>query len=249
MPFKTLNRIIGPAMVLLAALCFPTSALAQSHLDLVKTTPCLTEYRLWFFTFRRSELFVSPKEFTTEQCEYASRVHLQIQTDQSQTAAILKDHPPSGDESEQKIACLREYRIWKLTSPVGAELEPFLQTFPPFKTYEPAQCLAAKDKDVELNKRQALAAAAQVRELAVQQQRAAEAQREEEKRKLERSRVAKLPGVRIGMTVDQVLSQSHWGRPWSINRTTSATGVREQWVYGEGQYLYFDNGRLTTIQN
>ena len=39
-----------------------------------------------------------------------------------------------------------------------------------------------------------------------------------------------------------------WGKPLKINRTTSASGVHEQWVY-IGGYLYFDNGILTSIQN
>lgn len=55
-------------------------------------------------------------------------------------------------------------------------------------------------------------------------------------------------GVRIGMTKDDVLKSS-WGRPESINTTTTASGTREQWVYGGRNYLYFVNGVLTTIQN
>lgn len=55
-------------------------------------------------------------------------------------------------------------------------------------------------------------------------------------------------GVRLGMTAAQVRA-SNWGRPGSINRTTSAAGIHEQWVYEDGNYLYFENGVLTTIQN
>jgi hypothetical protein len=41
-----------------------------------------------------------------------------------------------------------------------------------------------------------------------------------------------------------------WGHPsGGINKTTGAWGIHEQWVYGMGQYLYFENGKLTTIQN
>lgn len=54
-------------------------------------------------------------------------------------------------------------------------------------------------------------------------------------------------GVRIGMTEQQVL-ESNWGRPESVNRSIYATGVHEQWVYPGYQYLYFDNGILTSIQ-
>jgi hypothetical protein len=59
---------------------------------------------------------------------------------------------------------------------------------------------------------------------------------------------ARLPNPRIGMTRKQVIEASNWGEPEAINETTSAAGVREQWVYGSGHFLYFINGRLATIQ-
>jgi len=46
---------------------------------------------------------------------------------------------------------------------------------------------------------------------------------------------------------DQVLKSS-WGKPKAVNRTTTTSGISEQWVYSGG-YLYFRNGVLTTIQN
>lgn len=55
-------------------------------------------------------------------------------------------------------------------------------------------------------------------------------------------------GVRVGMSMQDVLDSS-WGRPESVNRTTSAHGTREQWVCGGRNYLYFEDGVLTTIQN
>jgi hypothetical protein len=55
-------------------------------------------------------------------------------------------------------------------------------------------------------------------------------------------------GVTVGMSQQDVLDSS-WGRPESVNRTTTARGTREQWVYGGRNYLYFENGVLTTIQN
>jgi hypothetical protein len=55
-------------------------------------------------------------------------------------------------------------------------------------------------------------------------------------------------GVRLGMTAQQVLGSS-WGRPSSVNRTTAAYGTHEQWVYGGHNYLYFQDGILTSIQN
>lgn len=53
--------------------------------------------------------------------------------------------------------------------------------------------------------------------------------------------------VIIGMTACGAIAA--WGRPQDINRTTTAAGTREQWVYGGRNYLYFTNGRLEAIQN
>lgn len=55
-------------------------------------------------------------------------------------------------------------------------------------------------------------------------------------------------GVIIGMSTEQVLNSS-WGKPQKVNTTTTSLGTREQWVYGNGNYLYFENGILVTIQN
>ncbi len=55
-------------------------------------------------------------------------------------------------------------------------------------------------------------------------------------------------GVHVGMTQQDVLDSS-WGKPEHINRTITARGTREQWVYGLRNYLYFEDGILTAIQN
>jgi hypothetical protein len=52
--------------------------------------------------------------------------------------------------------------------------------------------------------------------------------------------------VWIGMTKEMAVES--WGRPDDINRTVSASNIHEQWVYGR-QYLYFENGILTTFQD
>ncbi|AVI29794.1 hypothetical protein C3Z10_16065 [Bacillus velezensis] len=54
--------------------------------------------------------------------------------------------------------------------------------------------------------------------------------------------------IAIGMTKQEVIQLKDWGRPKSIHKTTTASGINEQWVYGISRYLYFDNGVLTTIQ-
>ena len=53
--------------------------------------------------------------------------------------------------------------------------------------------------------------------------------------------------VRRGMTAEQC--RASWGRPRDINRTTGSFGEHEQWVYDGYNYLYFEDGILTTIQN
>lgn len=52
--------------------------------------------------------------------------------------------------------------------------------------------------------------------------------------------------VSIGMTKE--MCRASWGEPNDINKTTGNFGVHEQWVYKNG-YLYFENGKLTNIQN
>jgi len=53
--------------------------------------------------------------------------------------------------------------------------------------------------------------------------------------------------VKIGFTKQMCIKS--WGEPEEINKTSGSYGVHEQWVYGTGSYLYFENGILTTIQN
>lgn len=60
--------------------------------------------------------------------------------------------------------------------------------------------------------------------------------------------LAKKPAAKIGMTTNQVRNQTNWGEPNYINKTVTAQGTLEQWVYDDFQYLYFINGKLRTIQ-
>jgi len=53
--------------------------------------------------------------------------------------------------------------------------------------------------------------------------------------------------VEIGMSKNMCIES--WGNPEDINKTIGNYGVHEQWVYGDGDYLYFEDGKLTTIQN
>jgi hypothetical protein len=57
------------------------------------------------------------------------------------------------------------------------------------------------------------------------------------------------PDARIGMTREQVISQTNWGKPEKVYKTTTALGTSEQWRYIEGSYLFFSNGKLTSVHN
>src|SRR5690606_22229540 len=52
----------------------------------------------------------------------------------------------------------------------------------------------------------------------------------------------------LGMTPEEV-KESTWGKPNSINRTTTNYGTSEQWVYKYDRYIYFDDGLVTAIQD
>lgn len=51
--------------------------------------------------------------------------------------------------------------------------------------------------------------------------------------------------VSLGMSKEMVLDAR--GKPNRINETTGSWGTNEQWVYSKS-YLYFENGKLTSIQ-
>ncbi len=53
--------------------------------------------------------------------------------------------------------------------------------------------------------------------------------------------------VRIGFT--KAMCIEAWGEPNDINKSSGSWGVHEQWCYSDGSYLYFENGKLTSIQN
>lgn len=53
--------------------------------------------------------------------------------------------------------------------------------------------------------------------------------------------------VYIGMSA--AAAEASWGKPDRINRSTNASGTREQWVYDGGNYLYIRNGKITNIQH
>ena len=61
-------------------------------------------------------------------------------------------------------------------------------------------------------------------------------------------KLALKPSAAIGMTKSQVRNNTNWGSPNYIKTTIDSHGKSEQWVYGDREYLYFKNGKLTSIQ-
>jgi TonB family protein len=53
--------------------------------------------------------------------------------------------------------------------------------------------------------------------------------------------------VALGMTKEQVTMS--WGTPKSVAQTVTTAGKSEQWVYGNGAYVYFTGGLVSGIQN
>lgn len=59
-------------------------------------------------------------------------------------------------------------------------------------------------------------------------------------------------GAKMGMDKNQVLTNTHWGKPNYINTTTDELGKIEQWIYGNHlkgsvRYLIFDRSKLALI--
>lgn len=52
---------------------------------------------------------------------------------------------------------------------------------------------------------------------------------------------------RIGMTIAQV-EKTCFGKPERVNRTVTAGHAFDQFVYADGNYLYFTDGVLTSFQ-
>jgi hypothetical protein len=52
---------------------------------------------------------------------------------------------------------------------------------------------------------------------------------------------------RVGMSEQDTL-KTCWGKPRFRRRVGVEGLMRDEWVYGEGRYLYFDNGKLMAIR-
>lgn len=57
---------------------------------------------------------------------------------------------------------------------------------------------------------------------------------------------------KVFISMSAQAAKCSWGRPDRINRTTTAYGVREQWVYQYGSrrnYIYIESGQVEAVQN
>ncbi len=74
-----------------------------------------------------------------------------------------------------------------------------------------------------------------------------EKEKEEEEEEKSSQKSLEKPTPQIGMTASEVEASS-WGKPVRKNITKYPWGKREQWVYSIYRYIYFENGRVTSIQ-
>ena len=226
---------------------------AQSHVQLIERTPCLYEYRVWAFTFRRPQPFPVPRDFTVTQCTAAEQVHERIERERVEADAVPDPSRGSNDTDERAIDCLHEYRLWRATMKTSTDFIEALDSFAPFKVHGRELCREAKLADERISAETAIKAAREKVESELVRQELAKAESTRRQRdaaaKATREAKARLPGVSIGITPEDVIQRTHWGAPRGKNRTITAFGVREQWVYDNNHYLYFENGKLVAIQN
>jgi len=175
----------------------------RDHVELVNKTPCLYEYRQWYFAMRQQGVFVVPEGFTADQCARAREVHEDIQREQAFRAVQREEAARAAEDERRRQGDLQLRAVEAEKSRLDAEHEALMR-----------------------------------------QLRAAEA-----RRRAAAAVLASKPGVRLGMTTDDVLNRSNWGRPLDRSRVTTASGVTEHWHYSGGNYLRFEDGKLVLIKN
>lgn len=67
-----------------------------------------------------------------------------------------------------------------------------------------------------------------------------------EERERNMARTAALGKIQVGMPANLV--RRAWGDPQKINSTITSGGRHEQWIYSNSQYVYLQNGVVTSIQ-
>jgi hypothetical protein len=157
------------------------------------------------------------------------------QTAQYKKSIAIKDYWAAAGKIRRCSVILDDTKLKDMVA--DAEIKSFSRD-----VVNPKESISNRVRALERLERDYPAYAKKFEKIAVSLRQQATAKKEEDWRanRFQRS----LP---IGSTQNAVATTG-WGYPRDINKTTTASGVREQWVYGDGKYLYFENGILTAIQ-
>jgi hypothetical protein len=173
-------------------------------------------------------------------------------------ACITLSIPASSNDEHirliEKTPCLEAYRLWAFSSRRPNE-------FPRPAEFSTAECEAAAVLHDQIQREQyeetrAREAALEVeqraegRALAEKQRATARlaASAEAELRRRRAAQAAK-PEAKIGMSAIDVISATRWGAPIDVFRTTTKSGVSEDWIYGGRRALRFQDGKLIAIHD
>lgn len=208
---------VGRSLVLLGWLAAAPVMAGTDHVELIASTPCLYEYRLWAFDFRRPAVFPRPSEYTREQCAQAAQVHERIQ---AEVAAEVAAAAAANAERANQAADQRQ-----------REAQEAVRTYDERKAERQRQEEAARAQ---------LAAEAQALALREQQEAAARERRAKAAAARAQAQARRRP-PRIGMSADEVRNGSSWGAPERVYRSITATGSQEQWVYGSSALFFRDD--------
>jgi hypothetical protein len=62
---------------------------------------------------------------------------------------------------------------------------------------------------------------------------------------IERNSLSEKGRTRIGMNAEDTVLCG-WGKPERVNSSVGSWGTHEQWIYGGGNYLYIENGKVSS---
>lgn len=162
-------------------------------------------------------------------------------------SAKMEDDENACKEAKTKISKIEKEAIEKFNK----EMKDYIQK----KNYSDGYSYVLKyseiidytsDEEVKKNYDTIKSKYKEIKQIEEEKEEAANAAKEAEETAKEKRR-KKQEGVIVGMSKQDVLDSS-WGKPIKKNITTTQYGTREQWVYPNYNYLYFENGKLTSIQ-
>ena len=250
----TISRWAALPALLLAAIAEPTRV-EVDQTEVVRTTPCLFEVRMNGANGNTAQKF----GFTREQCEAAIVVQKRLQAEWEQS---IDDElrPRAVADTRSASAPAAGHIAKRCTNMRGRIVQDCLRAFSEAARYTDeymrdqaerpgiaalAQSNAAIEAEDTARKQAARESAAKKRVL--QQQADAQAARAKLEEECTRKGL-KLGAATLGMSAEAA-RECGWGQPNSVHRTINAAGAREQWVYENYRFLYFQNGKLEAIQD